>query len=359
MYFLLPGMLFDLGFTIPDDRQEQIKRYPAASRSLHQSKEKMNQGNGERTDHLIDDKGESREAGESRNSKVDQPQDLRRKGSSKDEANASRRKRFFPAINLLPAVIVNDRSSSLKTLENHGDVNRAVSNQNEESQKIHDVDGAIRSMEKDFDLVLLTEYFDESLILMKREFCWSFNDLVYFKQNVRARRKPISPKNAQRIQNWNSGDLELYRYFNRTLWTKIEKYGRVEFQNDLKEFRRLNKEIVEQCSFKKQQQKVYLLSQLTSDIKSYVVGKDNGVAESTIGGNSLGGVTSRGKDNVKARYGISLDGKNDVKDRDDNSLANVPSLNEVCERMLIPEAEYILRFRHKYGLNPTLTDEDD
>lgn len=30
------------------------------------------------------------------------------------------------------------------------------------------------------------EYFDESLILLKRELCWDLDDIVYFKFNQRA-----------------------------------------------------------------------------------------------------------------------------------------------------------------------------
>ena len=43
----------------------------------------------------------------------------------------------------------------------------------------------IENISKRFDLVLIAEYFDESLVLMKRMLCWDFEDIVYVKHKVR------------------------------------------------------------------------------------------------------------------------------------------------------------------------------
>ena len=36
-------------------------------------------------------------------------------------------------------------------------------------------------------MVLIMEYFDESLVLLKRELCWELDDVVYFKLNQRSK----------------------------------------------------------------------------------------------------------------------------------------------------------------------------
>ncbi|XP_045923592.1 galactosylceramide sulfotransferase-like [Micropterus dolomieu] len=41
----------------------------------------------------------------------------------------------------------------------------------------------IHSLSKQFDLVLIAEYFDESLILLKETLCWTTEDILYFKLN--------------------------------------------------------------------------------------------------------------------------------------------------------------------------------
>ena len=43
----------------------------------------------------------------------------------------------------------------------------------------------IKELDKQFDLVLIAEYFDESLILLDELLCWPYKDLTYLKQNER------------------------------------------------------------------------------------------------------------------------------------------------------------------------------
>lgn len=46
-----------------------------------------------------------------------------------------------------------------------------------------DVDEAIRRMD-DWGLVLITEYMDESLVLLARRMCWSIDDVAYYALKV-------------------------------------------------------------------------------------------------------------------------------------------------------------------------------
>ena len=44
---------------------------------------------------------------------------------------------------------------------------------------------AIQQMDQHFTLILLTDFFDESLILMKHLLCWDWDDIVYIKFKMR------------------------------------------------------------------------------------------------------------------------------------------------------------------------------
>ncbi|XP_070568338.1 galactosylceramide sulfotransferase-like [Ptychodera flava] len=66
----------------------------------------------------------------------------------------------------------------------------------------------ISRIEADLDLVLITEYFDESLILLKRQFCWSMYDVLYFKRNVRHFEPTETPRNL--IRRYVSGTMLTY-----------------------------------------------------------------------------------------------------------------------------------------------------
>ena len=43
---------------------------------------------------------------------------------------------------------------------------------------------SINSLDKDFNLVLILEHFDESLIMLRRRLCWNIDDVVYFTTNA-------------------------------------------------------------------------------------------------------------------------------------------------------------------------------
>ena len=118
-------------------------------------------------------------------------------------------------------------------------------------KKVNDTDfirRKIETLDEEFDLVLITEYFDESLILMKKLLCWSFDDILYISAGVRSKshRYSISDDLQRKIRQWNAGDMLLYNHFNKTLWRKIEEYGPT-FKTDLNKFRRLEKEAFDKC----------------------------------------------------------------------------------------------------------------
>lgn len=106
----------------------------------------------------------------------------------------------------------------------------------------------IRFLQHEFDIVMLMEHFDESLILLKRRFCWKIEDILYFKLNERLQKhkQKIPSLVKDQISHWNSGDVLLYDAFNRTLWEMIKEEGPAFFE-DLSLFRRELKNIKTKC----------------------------------------------------------------------------------------------------------------
>ena len=108
----------------------------------------------------------------------------------------------------------------------------------------------IKQLDRELDLVLMTEYYDESMILLRRLLCWDWMDIVYLAKAIRKnslRRKEISPELAARIRLWNSADVKLYDHFNKTFWQRVAQYGADEFDADLSYYRKLNHDISQQC----------------------------------------------------------------------------------------------------------------
>lgn len=110
----------------------------------------------------------------------------------------------------------------------------------------------ISKLAREFDVVLITEHFDESLLLMKKELCWDIEDILYFPKNIRFKKsEPLPPEIQTSIREWNFADLQLFEHFNRTLWTKIRRHG-PSFETELVEFKSYLKELGRRCGGEKQ-----------------------------------------------------------------------------------------------------------
>ncbi|XP_029132430.1 galactosylceramide sulfotransferase [Labrus bergylta] len=107
----------------------------------------------------------------------------------------------------------------------------------------------IRNLLSQFDLVLLAEYFEESLILLKDKLCWSMEDILYFKLNARKTSSVsrLTPELRAKALRWNGADWKLYLHFNATFWARVEDYGKERMSQEVKELRRRNAEMKATC----------------------------------------------------------------------------------------------------------------
>lgn len=109
---------------------------------------------------------------------------------------------------------------------------------------------AIAAIEQDFDLILISEYFDESMILLKHAACWSLEDVVSFKLNSRSEqtRNPLLPDTAEKIKRWNALDWRLYLHFNTTFWHKVDSLiGQEEMKREVSQLRELQAKLANSC----------------------------------------------------------------------------------------------------------------
>uniref|UniRef100_A0A8D0AEG9 Galactose-3-O-sulfotransferase 1 n=1 Tax=Sander lucioperca TaxID=283035 RepID=A0A8D0AEG9_SANLU len=100
----------------------------------------------------------------------------------------------------------------------------------------------IHNLSKHFDLVLVAEYFEESLILLKDKLCWTMEDIMYFKLNARRSSSVsrLTPELRAKALQWNGADWRLYQHFNATFWARVEAYGRERMKQEVNELRRRN-----------------------------------------------------------------------------------------------------------------------
>ncbi|XP_071953392.1 galactosylceramide sulfotransferase-like [Antedon mediterranea] len=106
----------------------------------------------------------------------------------------------------------------------------------------------IRQLKHEFDLVMIMEYYDESLILLKQTLCLDYEDILYLKKGARkeTNRFVVTPKMREKMKTWNRYDVKLYNHFNETFWRKVNA-NRQQFNTELEEFRKRQDDVSTMC----------------------------------------------------------------------------------------------------------------
>ena len=94
-----------------------------------------------------------------------------------------------------------------------------------------------------------SDYFFESMILLKNELCWEWTDVLYFVTNQRQNRVELNQVLTDRILKWNSIDAQIFKRANETFWQKYNQLENVEimrseFQEQLGKFFRINSPLI-------------------------------------------------------------------------------------------------------------------
>ena len=105
----------------------------------------------------------------------------------------------------------------------------------------------IQELDKQFDLVLIAEHFDESLVLLDDILCWPQKDLTYLKQNERTpeAKSNMTSRTRTLLKKWLWADYLLYDYFKEKLLKRFQIFP--QFEEKLKSFKALNQQIHADC----------------------------------------------------------------------------------------------------------------
>ncbi|XP_057711551.1 galactose-3-O-sulfotransferase 4 isoform X2 [Corythoichthys intestinalis] len=104
-----------------------------------------------------------------------------------------------------------------------------------------------------FKLVLVSEFFDQSMILLRHVLCWPLDAVVSFSLNARQQkpdafgdrrmgkiRGPKAPpdlvlteEQREKLRRWNALDWHLYQAFNRTFWREVDAFGLARMEREV------------------------------------------------------------------------------------------------------------------------------
>ena len=94
----------------------------------------------------------------------------------------------------------------------------------------------IDKLDKQFDLVLIAEHFDESMILLKDGLCWDRPDMMYVTLNEKSKsaKSVISEEARDVLRNWLNADYMLYNHFSEKFRKKVDNFGRERMLDEIR-----------------------------------------------------------------------------------------------------------------------------
>ncbi|XP_060563819.1 galactose-3-O-sulfotransferase 2-like [Ruditapes philippinarum] len=88
------------------------------------------------------------------------------------------------------------------------------------------VNAKLKELGQIFKLVLLVEYIEESLILMKRYLKWNIKDILFVSNNVYGKGQTIedlTTNDVAKFKSRNKLDYKVYDYFYQKFWDQFNK----------------------------------------------------------------------------------------------------------------------------------------
>ncbi|XP_070183267.1 galactose-3-O-sulfotransferase 2-like [Littorina saxatilis] len=111
------------------------------------------------------------------------------------------------------------------------------------------VNSSLRHLSQVFHQVLLTEQFDESMVLLKRHLHWELKDVLYVKVNVgpTTRRLNVSDHDRKEFEKHRQGEYTLYRHFRRDFEQRIASEGAT-FRQEVDVFKKMRDAVEAFCT---------------------------------------------------------------------------------------------------------------
>ena len=117
----------------------------------------------------------------------------------------------------------------------------------------HKIIKKIKELEKTFDLIMISDKMEESLILLKHLMCWKTEDIVSFSLNKKIYKTNIPSKFVREIKRLNKFDFLLYEYFKKIFDKKIEHFGNDKMKKEIEDLRRVSQKFISDCNVKAKQ----------------------------------------------------------------------------------------------------------
>lgn len=112
------------------------------------------------------------------------------------------------------------------------------------------VDDMIRQVDKNFDIVLMTARYEESLILLKDLLCWEMRDIENLRLNSASldSKTRLSEDSKTWLEEYLSADLKLFNYFKIKFDEKLQQFGDKRMRLEIIKLRKQNENMKTICN---------------------------------------------------------------------------------------------------------------
>lgn len=104
-------------------------------------------------------------------------------------------------------------------------------------------------LEETFQLVMIAEHFDESLVLLGALLNLELEELAYVRLNSRSIKDvtPLDDATKAKIKSWNYLDVLVYDFFVQIFWEKAKQYGLERLKGEVELLRESTERIRQKC----------------------------------------------------------------------------------------------------------------
>ena len=108
----------------------------------------------------------------------------------------------------------------------------------------------IKEVEESFDLVMIAEQFDESIVLLKNELCWEVDDVRSFHLNGRKQqiKSKLDETTKSLLRDYLKSDYLLYNHFLKIFNTKVRAVGKYRMSIEVAALKEANRKVYDSCS---------------------------------------------------------------------------------------------------------------
>jgi Galactose-3-O-sulfotransferase len=106
-------------------------------------------------------------------------------------------------------------------------------------------------MEEQFNLVMISEHMESSLVLLADMMCWPLEDMTSIKLNVQpsnlSRTYALNKEDREKLREMNWADMKIYKHFLRKFRLRVRQFGEDRMKEQVRRLKRSNRQLEAEC----------------------------------------------------------------------------------------------------------------